>query len=126
MSSYSLFFRESDHRHPDGQSQTTKAIFHFSDSDTYQALCREREVQMRIETHGDLSSSTQKLTPLHVFRLKLSDPLRKRASEGRAEAEVHLAEKLDLNVSTRGVVGRQVSLCDADGVLLGTGIIGYN
>jgi hypothetical protein len=40
--------------------------------------------------------------------------------------EFELAEQLDLGVSAKGVIGRQVSVSDADGLVLGVGIVGYN
>lgn len=40
--------------------------------------------------------------------------------------EIELPERLDLDVSEKGVVGRQVTMRVAGGAILGTGIVGYN
>lgn len=40
--------------------------------------------------------------------------------------EFELPERLDLGVSEKGVVGRQVTLRQAEGAVLGIGIVGYN
>lgn len=43
-----------------------------------------------------------------------------------AQLEFELSEHLDLRVSTKGVVGRQVTVSDENGIVLGVGIVGYN
>lgn len=42
------------------------------------------------------------------------------------EMEFELPERLDLGVSEKGVVGRQVTMREAGGAILGVGIVGYN
>ncbi|EPS25394.1 hypothetical protein PDE_00327 [Penicillium oxalicum 114-2] len=123
-SSYSLFFQESENRSPGDKK--TKALLHFADGETYQTFCDHPEVEIRIEKHGDLSARLFGMTPLHAFRLDLSKGVRTSNEQGGREIEVDLRECLDLTVSARGVVGRQVTLCSLDGTALGTGIIGYN
>lgn len=44
----------------------------------------------------------------------------------QTEMEFELPERLDLGVSERGVVGRQVTMRDPGGAVLGVGIVGYN
>lgn len=54
--------------------------------------------------------------PLHSFAL----------DTGSSNAmEFELPEKLDLGVSERGIIGRQVTLLFGN-TTLGTGIVGYN
>lgn len=40
--------------------------------------------------------------------------------------EFELPARLDLSVSEKGVVGRQVTMREAGGAILGVGIVGYN
>lgn len=40
--------------------------------------------------------------------------------------EFELPERLDLGVSEKGVVGRQLTMSETDGTILGIGIVGYN
>ena len=42
------------------------------------------------------------------------------------DLEFDLPERLDLDVSEKGVVGRQVTVSEAGGSILGVGIVGYN
>jgi len=44
----------------------------------------------------------------------------------QTEMEFELPERLDLGVSEKGVVGRQVTMKDTGGAVLGVGIVGYN
>lgn len=49
-----------------------------------------------------------------------------RSGHHRAGMELDLPELLDLGVSAKGVVGRQVTISDENGIVLGVGIVGYN
>ncbi|KAJ5883252.1 uncharacterized protein N7473_010138 [Penicillium subrubescens] len=122
LSSYSLFFRDAEK----SGSRHTKAIFQFNDTETYEALRECRQVDMRIEKYGDLSTATPNTVPLHSFRLDLAQSSATKSGHSQAEMEFELAEQLDLGVSAKGVIGRQVSVSDADGLVLGVGIVGYN
>ncbi|KAF3398536.1 hypothetical protein F1880_006226 [Penicillium rolfsii] len=122
LSSYSLFFRDTEKP----GSRNTKAIFQFNDAETYEALREYRQVNMRIEKYGDLSTATSPTAPLHSFCLDLTQSPAMKSGHSRTEMEVDLAEQLDLGVSVRGVVGRQVTVSNADGLVLGVGIVGYN
>jgi hypothetical protein len=42
------------------------------------------------------------------------------------EIEFELPERLDLGVSEKGVIGRQVTVREEGGSILGIGIVGYN
>lgn len=42
------------------------------------------------------------------------------------EIEFELPERLDLGVSENGVIGRQVTVRDQGGEILGIGVVGYN
>ncbi|KAJ5247081.1 hypothetical protein N7468_002064 [Penicillium chermesinum] len=120
MSPYSLFFRD-----PESNSRKTKATFHIDDADTYNALRGHRQLDMRIEKYGDLSTNTATSPPpLHKFRL---DFARGQSTAGPAPrtVEFELPERLDLGASEKGVVGRQVTM-EAGGSILGVGIVGYN
>ncbi|OJJ42756.1 hypothetical protein ASPZODRAFT_20283 [Penicilliopsis zonata CBS 506.65] len=68
-------------------------------------------LHMRIETHGDISQTAEG-SPLYCFTL---DP-RKRQFD---------LPELELGVSERGIVGRQITLF-MDEKEVGRGIIGYN
>jgi hypothetical protein len=76
--------------------------------------------------YGDLSTATPHIAPLHNFRLDLAQSPATKCGHSQAEMEFELAEQLDLGVSAKGVVGRQVTVSDADGLVLGVGIVGYN
>ncbi|KAJ5904586.1 hypothetical protein N7504_006969 [Penicillium tannophilum] len=117
MSSYSLFFRD-----PEVESRKTKAIFQIDDAQTYHALRECRQVNMRIEKYGDLSSNGASSAPLHQFQLDFT----KNARNFQRNVEFELPERLDLGVSEKGVVGRQLTMSETDGTILGIGIVGYN
>lgn len=76
--------------------------------------------------YGDLSTKTIQTTPLHSFRLDLARSSTTKPGHCSAEMEFELSERLDLDVSAKGVVGRQVTMSDASGILLGVGVVGYN
>lgn len=76
--------------------------------------------------YGDLSAASQNIVPLHSFRLDLAQSPATKSGHSQAEMEFELTERLDLGVSEMGVIGRQVSVSDADGLVLGVGIVGYN
>ncbi|KAJ5091380.1 hypothetical protein NUU61_006250 [Penicillium alfredii] len=119
MSSYSLFFRDTD------TDRKTKAVFRMDDTDTYQTLRGCRQVDMRIEKYGDLTTSAPATPPLHQFQLDMSqDQSQSRGSQ--TEMEFELPERLDLGVSEKGIVGRQVTVREAGGAVLGVGVVGYN
>ncbi|KAJ5682675.1 hypothetical protein N7462_005840 [Penicillium macrosclerotiorum] len=121
LSSYSLFFRDAE-----TADRKTKAIFRFDDAETYAALQECRHVNMRIEKYGDLSTAaTTTTSPLHHFHLDLAQSPNLKPTQ-RTDMEFDLPERLDLGVSEKGVVGRQVTLSDAGGAILGVGIVGYN
>lgn len=76
--------------------------------------------------YGDLSTATPHTDPLHSFRLDLAQSPTKKPGHPQGEMEFELSERLDLDVSAKGVVGRQVTVTDTGGVVLGVGIVGYN
>ena len=76
--------------------------------------------------YGDLSTTTPNTAPLHKFRLDFARSSAINSAHRPTEIEFELSEHLDLGVSTRGVVGRQVTVCDENGIVLGVGIVGYN
>ncbi|KAJ5901758.1 hypothetical protein N7495_002286 [Penicillium taxi] len=120
MSSYTLFFRD-----PDADGHKTKAIFQINDTETYHALCAYEELDLRIEKHGDLSTGTPDIPPLHKLRLDMSQRQRQRPGQ-QLDLEFELPERLVLGVSEKGVVGRQVTVTKASGGILGVGIVGFN
>ncbi|KAJ5753229.1 hypothetical protein N7520_010146 [Penicillium odoratum] len=116
MSSYSLFFQDEAH------SRKTKAIFQIDDAQTYHTLRGCRQVNMRIEKYGDLSANKPSTAPLHQFQLDFT----RDAPMSQSNVEFELPERLDLGVSEKGVVGRQLTMSETDGTILGIGIVGYN
>ncbi|KAJ5207910.1 hypothetical protein N7449_002289 [Penicillium cf. viridicatum] len=120
MSSYSLFFRDTDATTP-----KTKAIFRTEDAETYHALRGCRNVDMRIEKYGDLSTTSQSISPLHQFYLNMEQDKNYRTANPM-EIEFELPERLDLGVSEKGVIGRQVTVREQGGEILGIGVVGYN
>lgn len=73
--------------------------------------------------YGDISNSSQ-YPPLHAFRLNMKED--EVSVEDATEMEFELPEKLDLGVSDKGVIGRQVTVREEGGSILGIGIVGYN
>ncbi|KAJ5407216.1 hypothetical protein N7465_008500 [Penicillium sp. CMV-2018d] len=120
MSSYSLFFRDTDATTP-----KTTAIFRTEDAETYHALRGCRNVDMRIEKYGDLSTTSQSTSPLHHFRLNMAQDKNYKTANPM-EIEFELPERLDLGVSEKGVIGRQVTVREQGGEILGIGVVGYN
>ncbi|KAI2707287.1 hypothetical protein CBS147332_6941 [Penicillium roqueforti] len=120
MSSYSLFFRDTDATTP-----KTRAIFRTQDAETYHALKECRNVHMRIEKFGDLSITSQSISPLHQFRLNMGQD-KNCNTANPMEIEFELPERLDLGVSDKGVIGRQVTVREQGGSILGIGVVGYN
>ncbi|OQE24562.1 hypothetical protein PENSTE_c007G07376 [Penicillium steckii] len=119
LSAYSLFFRDTnDHK--------TKATFRIDDPETYQTLRSYEDVDIRIEKYGDLSTSVPVTAPLHQFRVNLSQDKSLKSFSHEAEIQFELPERLDLGVSEKGIVGRQVTLREAEGAVLGVGIVGFN
>ncbi|KAJ5082717.1 hypothetical protein N7532_011760 [Penicillium argentinense] len=119
LSSYSLFFRDTSDR-------KTKAVFRIEDLETYQALNSCDSLDIRIEKYGDLSTSSSSIAPLHQFLLDLSQNKHLKPDHQPTEMEFDLPEQLDLGVSEKGVVGRQVTVRESQGSILGIGIVGYN
>ncbi|KAJ5294866.1 hypothetical protein N7508_009687 [Penicillium antarcticum] len=119
MSSYSLFFRDTD------PYQKTKAIFRMDDADTYQAIRGCGRVDVRIEKYGDISNTSINNSPLHQFRLEMTQDGNSR-SASQTEMEFDLPQRLDLGVSEKGVIGRQITVREEGGSILGIGIVGYN
>lgn len=75
--------------------------------------------------YGDLSTRTPD-PPIHQFKLDLSQDQNMKPGHCQREMEFELPERLDLGVSEKGVVGRQVTMREAGGAILGVGIVGYN
>ncbi|KAJ5624943.1 hypothetical protein N7510_001252 [Penicillium lagena] len=121
ISSYSLFFRDTDR-----VRQTTKAIFQTNDANTYNALRGCKYLDMRIEKYGDLSMATSASPPLHHFRLDVAQDEAHQSPNSQAQLEFKLPQWLDLGVSEKGVVGRQVTVREEGGAVLGVGVVGYN
>ncbi|KAE8353762.1 hypothetical protein BDV28DRAFT_100824 [Aspergillus coremiiformis] len=112
MSPYSLFFREID--------AGTRAVFRVEDVGTLDVFRACTGIDLRIERYGDLTSALRS-PPLHQFRLRPS-------AKSHTEMEFELPERLDLGVSEKGIVGRQVTVLveGASSVGIGTGIVGYD
>ncbi|KAL5334899.1 hypothetical protein BJX70DRAFT_402099 [Aspergillus crustosus] len=119
--SYSLFFQESESQ--------TKAVFRIKDSVTINAFRACQGIDLRIERHGDLSTgdsdSLEKIDPL--YRIQLHPSLSTKKTE---ELEFKLPERLDLNVSELGIVGRQVTVVArglaGEVIQMGNGIVGFD
>ncbi|KAJ5204747.1 uncharacterized protein N7498_005626 [Penicillium cinerascens] len=121
LSSYSLFFRNAE-----TTDRKTKGIFQTDSEETFDSLRGCGHVDMRIEKYGDLSTSTPNTPPLHQFQIDLSRSQSMKPGHRQTEMEFELPERLDLGVSEKGVVGRQVTMRDPAGTVLGVGIVGYN
>ncbi|KAJ6120894.1 hypothetical protein N7523_005174 [Penicillium sp. IBT 18751x] len=121
LSSYSLFFRDAETK-----DHNTKAILQIDDEETFETLRGCGQVNMRIEKYGDLTTSLPNSPPLHQFQLDLSRNHGLKPGHRQTEMEFELPERLDLGVSEKGVVGRQVTMREAGGAVLGVGIVGYN
>lgn len=66
------------------------------------------------------------MAPLHQFQLDMSRKKCLKPGYHQTEMEFELPDRLDLGVSEKGVVGRQVTLRETKGAVLGVGIVGYN
>lgn len=75
--------------------------------------------------YGDLSTTSQSTSPLHQFRLNMSQDENYKTANPM-EIEFELPERLDLGVSEKGVIGRQVTVREQGGEILGIGVVGYN
>ncbi|KAB8079526.1 hypothetical protein BDV29DRAFT_164579, partial [Aspergillus leporis] len=110
MRPYSLFFREIDAQ--------TKAVFRIEDARTLDVFRECSGIDLRIERHGDLTSALMN-DPLYRFRLRP-------CAKNHHEMEFELPERLDLGVSDKGIVGRQVTvMVEGESVGVGMGIVGY-
>ncbi|KAL3472020.1 hypothetical protein BJX99DRAFT_262739 [Aspergillus californicus] len=150
---------ESDTSSQSSNQSQTKAIFRMQDTSTINTFRKCRGIDLRIEyvyfsaypfpilsvleedtvgneiteyrRHGDLTISPNtthalgKIQPLHTFQLRPS-----LSSASSSEMEFDLPERLDLGVSERGIVGRQVTVV-ARGITgevlqAGRGIVGFD
>jgi hypothetical protein len=89
--------------------------------------------------HGDLTLAPTTLLaeklesqPLHQFQLlpHFSSPSKSSALSSSSELEFSLPERLDLGISERGIVGRQVTVFArgqaGEVIPMGNGIVGYD
>ncbi|KAL6238999.1 hypothetical protein BDW75DRAFT_236945 [Aspergillus navahoensis] len=128
--SYSLIFQQPTSENP----EHTKAVFQIKDSSTINAFRSCQAIDLRIERHGDLTLSSSIHMPLHQFQLRpsVSFPAEQElgASRNENEFEFNLPERLDLNVSERGIIGRQVTVVARGGngevLRMGRGIVGFD
>ncbi|KAL2838037.1 hypothetical protein BJY01DRAFT_251160 [Aspergillus pseudoustus] len=125
---YALFFRESD-----SGSDETKAVFRSKDRSMIDLFRASRGIDLRIERHGDLTLSppslaTERAKPLYQFQLQPHSSSKSALSS--SELEFSLPERLDLGVSDRGIVGRQVTVVATgqagEVIPMGNGIVGYD
>ncbi|KAL4934332.1 uncharacterized protein BDV17DRAFT_5194 [Aspergillus undulatus] len=120
IESYSLSFQDAEQR--------TKAVFRSKNTDiTAAGLFRDwRGIELRIERHGDLTQATT-VRPLHQFQLVPPVSVSTKSNE---DMEFSLPERLDLNVSDKGIVGRQVTVVargeTGEVLQLGNGIVGFD
>ncbi|KAL4970508.1 uncharacterized protein BDV14DRAFT_195195 [Aspergillus stella-maris] len=121
---YSLSFQQAEQ-----DSAGTKAVFRAKDAnETGNGLFEEwRGIEMRIERHGDLTLTNAGLQPLHQFQLR---PSSSDSIKAKDELEFSLPERLDLNVSEKGIVGRQVTVVArgerGEVLQMGNGIVGFD
>ena len=88
-------------------------------------LSADKRLILHVRKYGDLSTTSQSTSPLHQFRLNMEqDKSYKTANP--MEIEFELPERLDLGVSEKGVIGRQVTVREQGGSILGIGVVGYN
>ncbi|KAL3468178.1 hypothetical protein BJX64DRAFT_85553 [Aspergillus heterothallicus] len=118
---YALFFRESE-----SDTMGTKAVFRSKDVSTIDVFRACRGIDLRIERHGDLTLSAP-TQPLYQFQLQ---PHSISKSALSSELEFSLPEHLDLGVSEKGIVGRQVTVFATgpagEVIPMGNGIVGYD
>ncbi|KAJ0420523.1 hypothetical protein BJY00DRAFT_312945 [Aspergillus carlsbadensis] len=126
---YALFFRESD-----SDSASTTAVFRSKDTSMMDVFRACRGIDLRIERHGDLTLAPSTLLslksqPLHQFQLQPHSPPQSKSALS-SELEFSLPERLDLGVSERGIVGRQVTVFATgqagEVIPMGNGIVGYD
>ncbi|KAK1144637.1 hypothetical protein N8T08_004940 [Aspergillus melleus] len=116
MAPYSLFFKDIGH-----ESGTT-AVFRIDDASTLRLFRESKDMDIRIEKHGDLTSTSNMTTPpLHQF---LVSPGSRTGLQG-TDLEVQLPERVDLDVSDVGIVGRKVTV-SVGGQRMGMGIVGFD
>ena len=80
---------------------------------------------VHVRKYGDLSTTSQFTSPLYQFRLNMEND-KNPTSANPMEIELELPERLDLGVSEKGVIGRQVTVREQGGSILGIGVVGYN
>ncbi|KAL2820690.1 hypothetical protein BJX63DRAFT_428009 [Aspergillus granulosus] len=123
---YALFFQESD------SDSKTRAVFRSKDTSMIDIFRACRGIDLRIERHGDLTLSPPTLAreqsqPLYQFQLQ---PHSSSKSVLSSELEFSLPERLDLGVSDKGIVGRQVTVFATgqagEVIPMGNGIVGYD
>ncbi|KAL4774490.1 hypothetical protein BDW60DRAFT_205063 [Aspergillus nidulans var. acristatus] len=127
---YTLFFRQPTPESP----EHTSAVFQIKDSSTINTFRSCQAIDLRIERHGDLTLSSSIHPPLHQFQLRPSLSFPSKAELGMNEIgneiEFDLPERLDLNISDRGIVGRQVTVVARGGngevLRMGRGIVGFD
>ncbi|KAL3444755.1 hypothetical protein BJX65DRAFT_282846 [Aspergillus insuetus] len=128
---YALFFRESD-----SDSTQTTAVIRSKDTSMIDIFRACRGIDLQIERHGDLTLApttllAEKSQPLHQFQLlpHFSSPSKSSALSS-SELEFSLPERLDLGISERGIVGRQVTVFArgqaGEVIPMGNGIVGYD
>ncbi|KAL4934944.1 hypothetical protein BDV06DRAFT_234881 [Aspergillus oleicola] len=119
--SYSLSFQEAEQDSAGG----TKAVFRAKDASSEGLFGNWRGIELRIERHGDLTLSTGGVQPLHQFQLYPSI-----STNSNDKMEFSLPERLDLNVSEKGIVGRQVTVVargeTGEVLQMGNGIVGFD
>lgn len=81
---------------------------------------------IKVRKYGDLSTAAPNTAPLYSFRLDLAQSPNIKPGRCQTEMEFELSERLELGVSEQGIVGRQVTMSDAHGIVLGVGVVGYN
>ncbi|PLB48307.1 hypothetical protein P170DRAFT_465707 [Aspergillus steynii IBT 23096] len=113
LAPYSLFFKDIE--------SGTSAVFRIKDSSMLDLFRGSKGVDLRIEKHGDLTSQSSTMPPLHQFFV--SPDLE--VDQTGTDFEVQLPERLDLDVSDVGIVGRKVSV-SVGGQGMGMGIVGFD
>jgi hypothetical protein len=92
---------------------------------SYELYSTGKRLTFYVRKFGDLSSTAPSTTPLHQFRLNMGQD-KNHSTVNPTEFEFELPERLDLGVSEKGVIGRQVTVREQGGSILGMGIVGYN
>lgn len=68
-----------------------------------------RETYTPDRKYGDISNTSLNNAPLHQFRLEMTQDKNSK-SASQTEMEFELPQRLDLGVSEKGVIGRQVTV----------------